>query len=277
MKVVILAGGHGTRLAEETQLRPKPMVEIGGKPMLWHIMNIYASHGFKDFLVACGYKGEMIKEYFHNIFIHSSDYVVDLKDGSLKVLNNGSADWRVGVVDTGLATLTGGRIGRLRSWIGDEPFMLTYGDGLGDVDIRRLVEFHRAHGRLATVTAVRPPARFGGLTLNGDMVANFSEKPQTDEGWINGGYFVFEPAIFDYIGGDDTILEREPLERLAQDEQLIAFRHEGFWQPMDTLREKQLLETLWASGKAPWKTWETHSGTSATSSSQAQRVFSAPR
>ena len=277
MKTVILAGGHGTRLAEETQLRPKPMVEIGGKPMLWHIMNIYASHGFREFLVACGYKGEMIKEYFHNIFIHSSDYVVDLKDGTLKVLNSSRTDWRVGVVDTGLHTLTGGRVARLRSWIGDEPFMLTYGDGLGNIDIRALVEFHRAHGRIATVTAVRPPARFGGLTLVGDAVANFSEKPQTDEGWINGGFFVFEPAIFDYIDGDEAILEREPLERLAQDQQLIAYRHEGFWQPMDTLREKQLLESLWTSGKAPWKTWETDSGTSATSSSPAQRAFSAPR
>ena len=277
MKTVILAGGHGTRLAEETQLRPKPMVEIGGKPMLWHIMNIYASHGFREFLVACGYKGEMIKEYFHNIFIHSSDYVVDLKDGSLKILNSSTTDWRVGVVDTGQNTLTGGRVARLRSWIGDEPFMLTYGDGLANVDIRALVEFHRQHGRIGTVTAVRPPARFGGLTIDGDTVANFSEKPQTDEGWINGGFFVFEPGIFDYLDGDDTILERDPLERLAHNQQLIAYRHEGFWQPMDTLREKQLLESLWQGGKAPWKTWETDSGTSAPSSSPAQPVYSAPR
>jgi glucose-1-phosphate cytidylyltransferase len=277
MKVVILAGGLGTRIAEETQVRPKPMVEIGGKPMLWHIMNIYAGHGFSDFLVACGYRGEMIKEYFHNIFIRSSDYVVDLKDGSLEVLNPSRTDWRVGVVDTGQDTMTGGRIRRLQRLIGDDTFMVTYGDGVGNVDISRLVAFHRKHGRAATVTAVRPPARFGGLTLEGDTVRNFSEKPQTDEGWINGGFFVFEPRVFDYLDDDESILEREPLERLAHDEQLIAFRHEGFWQPMDTIREKQLLETLWASGKAPWKTWETDSGTSATSSSPAQRGFLAPR
>jgi glucose-1-phosphate cytidylyltransferase len=269
MKVVILAGGHGTRLSEETQLRPKPMVEIGGKPMLWHIMSIYASHGFGEFVVACGYRGDMIKEYFHNLFIRSSDYVVDLRSGELTVLSPSVTDWRVGVIDTGLDTMTGGRIARLRDWIGGEPFMVTYGDGLGDIDVRRLVQFHREHGRLATVTAVRPPARFGGLTLNGDAVAHFSEKPQTDEGWINGGFFVFEPGVFDYLTGDQTILEREPLERLADDGQLIAFRHEGFWQPMDTLREKQLLESLWASGKAPWKTWEPNSGISATSSSPA--------
>ena len=277
MKTIILAGGLGTRIAEESQVRPKPMVEIGGKPMLWHIMNIYAGHGYRDFLVACGYRGELIKEYFHNIFIRSSDYVVDLRDGSLEVLNPSRTDWRVGVVDTGQETMTGGRIARLRSLVGDSTFMVTYGDGLADIDIRRLVEFHRAHGRIATVTAVRPPARFGGLTLEGDAVRNFSEKPQTDEGWINGGFFVFEPAVFDYLADDETILERDPLERLAQDEQLIAFRHEGFWQPMDTLREKQLLESLWSSGKAPWKTWETATGTSATSSSPARRVSLAPR
>lgn len=277
MKVVILAGGRGTRIAEETQTRPKPMVEVGGKPLLWHIMSIYASHGFNEFLVACGYRGEMIKEYFHNIFIHSNDYVVDLKDGSLKVLNTSGTDWRIGVIDTGLDTMTGGRIRRLQSWIGEEPFMVTYGDGLGNVDIRALVDFHQSHGRLATVTAVRPPARFGGLTLTGDSVARFSEKPQTDEGWINGGFFVFEPGVFDYLPGDDSVLEREPLERLAEAGQLMAFRHEGFWQPMDTLREKQLLENLWASGNAPWKTWESNSGSSARSSSQEPRAFSAPR
>ena len=277
MKVVILAGGRGTRIAEETHTRPKPMVEVGGKPMLWHIMSIYASHGFNEFLVACGYRGEMIKEYFHNIFIHSNDYVVDLKDGSLKVLNTSGTDWRIGVIDTGLETMTGGRIRRLQSWIGDEPFMVTYGDGLGDVDVRALAEFHREHGKLATVTAVRPPARFGGLTLAGDAVAHFSEKPQTDEGWINGGFFVFEPGVFDFLSGDDAVLEREPLERLAEAGQLMAFRHEGFWQPMDTLREKQLLESLWASGKAPWKIWEPNSGSSARSSSPEPRAFSAPR
>jgi glucose-1-phosphate cytidylyltransferase len=276
MKVVILAGGRGTRIAEETHTRPKPMVEVGGKPMLWHIMNIYASHGFNEFLVACGYRGEMIKEYFHNIFIHSNDYVVDLKDGSLKVLNTSGTDWRIGVIDTGLDTMTGGRIRRLQSWIGDDTFMVTYGDGLGNVDVRALAEFHRAHGKLATVTAVRPPARFGGLTLSGEAVARFSEKPQTDEGWINGGFFIFEPGVFEYLPDDDSILEREPLERLAEAGQLMAFRHEGFWQPMDTLREKQLLETLWATGQAPWKTWETTPGSSAKSSSPEPRAYSAP-
>jgi glucose-1-phosphate cytidylyltransferase len=277
MKVVILAGGQGTRLAEETAIRPKPMIEIGGKPLLWHIMHIYASHGFNEFLVACGYKGEMIKEYFHNIFIHSNDYVVDLKDGSLKVLNTSGTDWRIGVIDTGLDTQTGGRIRRLRPWIGDERFMVTYGDGLGPVNIRELVAFHEAHARLATVTAVRPPARFGGLALDGERVREFSEKPQTGEGWINGGFFVFEPGIFDYLTGDDTILERDPLERLAAEGQLMAYRHEAFWQPMDTLREKQLLESLWASGRAPWKTWDQNSGSSGGSSSPEARAFSVRR
>lgn len=256
MKIVILAGGRGTRLSEETVARPKPMVEIGGKPILWHIMNIYASYGYKDFLVACGYKGEMIKDYFNNFFIRNSDYIVDLRDGSLNVVNGSGLDWRIGVIDTGLDTMTGGRILRLNKWIGKETFMVTYGDGLGDIDIRSLVAFHQAHGRLATVTAVRPPARFGGLILNGDAVCEFSEKPQTGEGWINGGFFVFEPGVLGYMTGDETILEREPLERLAAGKQLMAFCHGGFWQPMDTLRDKELLESLWASGKAPWKTWK---------------------
>lgn len=256
MKVIILAGGHGTRLAEETSVRPKPMVEIGGRPILWHIMHIYARHGFKDFLVACGYKGEMIKEYFHNFFVHNSDYVINLKTGSLDVIHQNGIDWQVGVVDTGLDTMTGGRILRLQRWVGRETFMATYGDGLGDVNIRALLDFHRAHGRLATVTAVRPPARFGGLVLEGEAVYEFSEKPQTESGWINGGFFVFEPEVFDYLGGDATILEREPLERLAAAGQLMAFRHPGFWQPMDTLREKQYLESLWTGGQAPWKTWK---------------------
>lgn len=256
MKVVILAGGKGTRLAEETTMRPKPMVEIGDMPILCHIMHLYASYRFKEFLIACGYKGEVIKEYFHNFFVRSSDYFVDLGSGSLDVINGTGIDWRVGVIDTGLDTMTGGRVLRLQHCLGHEAFMVTYGDGVGDVNIDALVEFHRAHGKIATVTAVRPPARFGGLVLQGAEVRQFSEKPQTGEGWINGGFFVFEPEIFSYLDDDQTILEREPLERLAADGQLMAFRHEGFWQPMDTLREKQLLESLWSTGKAPWKTWK---------------------
>lgn len=256
MKVVILAGGQGTRLAEETTVRPKPMVEIGGNPVLWHIMQIYAKHGYKDFLVACGHKGEIIKEYFHNFFVRTSDYFVDLRNGSLDVVSPNGIDWQIGVIDTGLETMTGGRVLRLKKWINQTPFMVTYGDGLGNVDIRALVEFHRSHGKLATVTAVRPPARFGELVLKDDMVCKFSEKPQTGEGWINGGFFVFEPEVFGYLSGDQSILEREPLERLASDGQLVAFRHEGFWHPMDTIRDKQLLESLWAGGRAPWKIWD---------------------
>lgn len=255
MKVIILAGGRGTRLQEETVVRPKPMVEIGGRPLMWHIMKSYAAHGFKDFLIACGYKGEMIKEYFGNFFLHESDYVIDLGDGSLEVVNAGKLDWKVGVVDTGQETMTGGRILRLKEWIGDETFMVTYGDGVGSVDISALARFHAQHGRLATVTAVRPPARFGELVLSGTEVKEFTEKPQTTEGWINGGFFVFEPGIFGYLDGDDTALEHAPLRRLAADGELLAFRHEGFWQPMDTLREKEQLEQLWASGRAPWKCW----------------------
>ena len=254
MNVVILAGGLGTRLAEETIEKPKPMVEIGGRPMLWHIMNIYARHGFKDFFVACGYKGEMIKEYFNHFPIHNSDFVMDLSDGSRKVLENRQTDWRVGVVDTGRDTMTGGRIRRLRKWLGEETFMVTYGDGLSSVDLTALLAFHRAHGKLATVTAVHPPSRFGGLQLDGDAVCTFSEKPQTDAGWINGGFFVFEAAVYDYLEDDTTILERGPLERLASEGQLMAYRHEGFWQPMDTVRERQMLEKHWASGQAPWVT-----------------------
>lgn len=256
MQVIILAGGRGTRLAEDTAARPKPMIEIGGKPILWHIMHIYAAHGYKEFLVACGYMGQLIKEYFRNIFVHERDFVVDLTDGSLQLLGSANIDWRVGVIDTGLDTQTGGRLRRLESLVGRETFMVTYGDGVGDIDVTALVDFHRRHGRLATVTAVRPPARFGSLTIDGDVVREFAEKPQTGEGWINGGFFVFEPAVFDYLAGDDTLLEREPLERLTADEQLMAFRHPGFWQPMDTLREKHLLESLWASGAAPWKIWK---------------------
>lgn len=255
MKVVILAGGRGTRLSEETTTRPKPMVEIGGRPILWHIMSIYASHGYKDFLIACGYKGEMIKEYVHNFAILNSDYVVDFRDGSRELVSGPGLDWRVGLIDTGLETMTGGRLLRLRPWLSQGTFMVTYGDGVGDIDITALVAFHRRHGKLATVTAVHPPARFGSLVLDGESVVEFSEKPQTGEGWINGGFFVFEPDVLNYIAGEQTSLEHEPLERLAADGQLMAFRHHGFWQPMDTLREKQLLEALWATGKAPWKIW----------------------
>jgi len=256
MKVVILAGGKGTRLAEETAIRPKPMVEIGGKPILWHIMRIYASRGFKEFLVACGYKGEMIKEYFHNFSIHSSDYFIDLTTGNRTVVNGSGINWNVGLIDTGSETMTGGRLLRLRKWIGDEPFMMTYGDGLGDVNICALLEFHQAHGKMATVTAVRPPSRFGNLTLRGSAVSEFAEKPQTDEGWINGGFFVLSPKIFDYLENDETILEQDTFVRLAKENELMAFRHPGFWQPMDTLREKILLDTLWSSGQAPWKIWK---------------------
>jgi glucose-1-phosphate cytidylyltransferase len=255
MKVVILAGGKGTRLAEETSLRPKPMVEIGGKPILWHIMRIYAARGFDTFLVACGYRGDLIKDYFHNFAMRSSDYFIDLASGSRKVVNGCGINWKIGLIDTGADTMTGGRLLRLRKFIGDEPFMLTYGDGVGDINVCALAEFHRSHRKIATVTAVRPPARFGSLKLQGSTVCEFIEKPQTDAGWINGGFFVFNPEIFDYLENDATVLEKEPLEKLAQEEQLMAFRHTGFWQPMDTLREKMLLESLWASGQAPWKVW----------------------
>lgn len=255
MKAVILAGGLGSRLAEETTVRPKPMVEIGGRPILWHIMSIYASYGFNEFVVALGYKGEVIKDYFLNFYALNNDLTIDLGTGRTIIHDGNQPNWRIHLVDTGLRTQTGGRIKRLARWIGKETFMLTYGDGVADVDLRRLVDFHRSHGKLATVTAVRPPARFGGLSFDGDLVVRFVEKPQTGEGWINGGFFVLEPGVLDYIEGDDTVWEREPLERLAADGQLVAYKHAGFWQPMDTLREKQLLEALWESGKAPWRIW----------------------
>lgn len=251
MKTIILAGGLGTRLAEETGLRPKPMVEIGGRPILWHIMNIYASQGYENFLIACGYKGDMIKEYFANFFIHNSDFFVDHRDGSRKIIDSSSGNWRTGLIDTGQETMTGGRILRLRELIGDETFMVTYGDGLGDINIDELLKFHRSHGKKATVTAVHPPSRFGAMHLDSEKVVEFSEKPQ--EGWINGGFFVFEPSVFDFLQDDSTILEREPLEKLALENQLMAYRHAGFWQPMDTLREKQILENFCATGTPPWE------------------------
>ncbi|HKI60919.1 MAG TPA: glucose-1-phosphate cytidylyltransferase [Mariprofundaceae bacterium] len=255
MKAIILAGGLGTRLAEETSIRPKPMVEIGGKPILWHIMNIFAAGGINEFCVACGYKGEQIKEYFGNFHLHHADLTVDMRNKAVDFHNNLAPDWLVHLVDTGMNTMTGGRIKRLADYINDEPFLMTYGDGVADIDIETLLAFHHSHGKLATLTAVRPPARFGGLEFAGDQVFNFIEKPQIGEGWINGGYMVLEPTVLDYIDGDSTIFEREPLERLCRDGQLMAYRHGGFWQPMDTLREKQLLEEMWQSGEAPWKTW----------------------
>ena len=256
MKTVILAGGFGTRLSEETTLRPKPMVEIGGRPMLWHVMSIYAARGFREFVVACGYKGEMIKQYFSDYFHHHSDWMVDLQTGQRTLLGQKAPDWRVHCIDTGLKTLTGGRLLRLQHILGNETFMVTYGDGLSDVHVDRVLAFHRSHGKVATVTAVHPPARFGVLDIeNGNRdghVRRFAEKPQTDVGWINGGFFVFEPGIFDYLEGAETSLERDTLERVADDGQLMAFRHPGFFQPMDTLREKQMLEELWENGTAPW-------------------------
>lgn len=252
MKTVILAGGRGTRIAEETSLRPKPMVEIGDRPILWHLMSIYAAYGYREFVVACGYKGEVIKQYFSDVFFHHTDWSVDLKTGERTIVRQQTPDWRVHLVDTGMDTLTGGRLLRLKPLLQDATFMATYGDGLGSVDIGALVAFHRGHGKLATVTAVHPPARFGAIELDGHAVTQFSEKPQSKAGWINGGFFVFEPEVLDYMGGDEVSLERGALERLATDGQLMAYRHEGFWQPMDTLREKQLLEELWRTGEAPW-------------------------
>lgn len=253
MKTVILAGGLGTRLMEETVARPKPMVEVGGKPMLWHIMSLYAGHGFRDFTVALGYKGDLIKRYFLDFYALQHDLTVDLGTGAIETHENQPTPWRVDLVDTGQATQTGGRLLRLRSRLHGERFMLTYGDGLADLDLHELVRFHVRHGKLATLTAVRPPSRFGSLSFEGDRVARFIEKPQAGEGWINGGFFVFESGIFDYLTGDETPLEWGPLERLSSDGQLMAYQHPGFWQAMDTVRDRQILEELWASGKAPWR------------------------
>jgi glucose-1-phosphate cytidylyltransferase len=256
MKVCILAGGLGTRLAEETVVKPKPMVEIGGKPVLWHIMKIYSAYGMKDFVVALGYRGEVIKQYFLNFCSVTNDLTINLATGEVCTHGEREHDWTVRLVDTGQRTQTGGRIKRLHSWIGDETFMATYGDGVADINITELLAFHRSHGKIATVTAARPPARFGDLIIDGDRVVSFNEKPQTGEGWINGGFFVFEPKIFDYIPGDDSALEVVPMQQLAREGQLMTYKHPGFWQPMDTLREKQLLESLWETDNAPWKVWK---------------------
>lgn len=253
MKVVILCGGLGTRLSEETQTKPKPMVEIGGRPILWHIMRIYARYGLRDFMLALGYRGEVIKDYFLNYHARQSDITVHLRSGNVEFSNPAVEDWSVNLVDTGANTQTGGRLRRLRDHLAPHgTFMMTYGDGLANVDLESLLTFHRSHGRVATVTAVRPPARFGDLQIVDDVVTAFEEKPQAGEGWINGGFFVLEPRVFDYIAEDATIFERAPLEQLGRDRQLMAFHHSGYWQSMDTLRDKLALEALWASGAAPW-------------------------
>lgn len=255
MKVVILAGGFGTRLSEETHLRPKPMVEIGGWPILWHIMKIYAHYGFKEFVIALGYKGDVIKEYFINYHYRIRNISIDLSNGNVKVHEQDGDDWIVHLLDTGLHTKTGGRIKRVSQYIGKETFMLTYGDGVANVDLDALLQFHFDQGKLATVTSVRPPARFGGISFNGNLVNRFEEKPQISAGWINGGYFVLEPGIVEYIEGDTTEWEREPLERLAAEGQLAAYRHKEFWQCMDTLRDVRLLDHLWREGSPPWRSW----------------------
>jgi glucose-1-phosphate cytidylyltransferase len=256
MKAVILAGGLGTRLSEETGTRPKPMVEVGGKPILWHIMKIYAHHGIREFIVCLGYKGYVVKEYFANYFLHMSDVTFDLASNAMEVHQNSSENWKVTLVDTGADTMTGGRVRRVRDYIGNETFCMTYGDGVGDINITALLEAHRAHGRMATLTATQPPGRFGRLALEpGGRIESFEEKPTGEGGWVNGGFFVLEPGVLDYIEGDATTWEREPLERLASESQLHAFKHQGFWLPMDTVRDKKMLEDLWATGKAPWKVW----------------------
>ncbi len=255
MKAVILAGGLGTRISEETHLKPKPMIEIGGKPILWHIMKTYSFHGINDFVICCGYKGYVIKEYFANYFLHMSDVTFDMTANKMEVHQNSAEPWRVTLVDTGDMTLTGGRLKRVRKYLGDEDFCFTYGDGVADVDVRALVAFHTQQGRMATITSVQPPGRYGALETDGDLVNGFMEKPQGDGGRINGGYFVLSPKVIDYIDGDNASWESGPLERLAKERQLAAFQHQGFWQPMDTLRDKNHLEELWQSGKAPWKVW----------------------
>ncbi len=256
MKVIILAGGLGTRLSEETALKPKPMVEIGGRPILWHIMHIYAAYGFNEFILALGYKSEVIKEYFLNYQALSRDISVNLGNGEVTVHQQVSEDWLIHLIDTGSRTETGGRLKRLAKYVGNETFMMTYGDGVADININNLVAFHRRHGKLVTVTAVRPPARFGNLDFDGSLVSHFAEKPQVGEGWINGGFFVIEPEALDCIEGDGSAWEGTPMERIVSEQQLVAFRHGGFWQCMDTLRDMRFLESLWQEGKAPWKVWD---------------------
>ena len=255
MKAVILAGGLGTRISEETHLKPKPMVEIGGRPILWHILKTYSAHGLNEFIICCGYKGYVIKEYFGNYFLHMSDVTFDMTKNTMQVHQKKAEPWHITLVDTGEETMTGGRLKRVKNYLNDEDFCLTYGDGLSDVDIAGLIEFHKDHGKLATLTAVQPPGRFGVLNLESERVLSFSEKPEVDGNWINGGFFVLSPKVIDYIMDDKTIWEREPMVRLASDNQLRAFKHTGFWQSMDTLRDKAHLEQLWNSGQAPWKSW----------------------
>ncbi|MBX9742856.1 MAG: glucose-1-phosphate cytidylyltransferase [Chthoniobacterales bacterium] len=255
MKCVILAGGVGTRISEESVVRPKPMVEVGGKPLLWHVMKIYSAHGIHDFVICAGYKGYLIKEYFANYFLHMSDVTFDIKNNQMEVHQRYAEPWRVTIVDTGEETMTGGRLKKVARYVEGETFCLTYGDGVGDVAIPDLLTAHRRANRLATITAVQPPGRFGALQIEDGVVRGFIEKPEGDGGWINGGFFVLEPAIFSYIENDQTIWEQQPLQRLTQEEQLHAYEHRGFWQPMDSLRDKQLLEQLWKNGSAPWKVW----------------------
>jgi glucose-1-phosphate cytidylyltransferase len=254
MKAVILAGGYGTRISEETHLKPKPLVEIGGKPILWHIMKLYSAHQINEFVICCGYKGYLIKEYFTNYFSHMSDVTIDLKNNSIQTHETFTEPWKITLVDTGLDTMTGGRLKRVKKYL-DDTFCLTYGDGLSDVNIQKTIEFHKQNKFLATITAVQPPGRFGALDIIDNKIVKFQEKSRSDSNWINGGFFVFEPDFLNYIDNDETILEKEPLENLAKNNQLGAFKHEGFWQPMDTLREKNNLEELWTKGNAPWKTW----------------------
>ena len=255
MKAVILAGGLGTRLAEETAVRPKPMVEVGGRPVLWHLLKSYSHHGINDFVICLGYRGFVIKEYFANYFLHMSDVTFDLAENRMEVCHRHCEPWRVTLVDTGDQTQTGGRLKRVRDYVDGEPFCFTYGDGLSDVNVRELVEFHKAQGRQATLTAVQPAGRFGALDIEGQRISRFEEKPQGDGSWVNGGFFVLQPEAIDLIAGDHTVWEREPMEQLARDGQLSAFTHRGFWQPMDTLRDKMKLEELWQTGRAPWKVW----------------------